>query len=103
MFRYLLHLSKHYINMEFQEKLLSMEKMLQETQQMVQALLHEKNEVLDDWISQETAERISGLKRTRLYELRRNGKVRSSTITGKKVFYRRSDFAALLEENMRKR
>lgn len=52
-----------------------------------------------DWIPQHLAEKLCGLKRSSLLALRKAGKLTSSTISGKGVFYRRSDFEKLLNEN----
>ena len=54
---------------------------------------------LGDWIPQHLATKLSGLKRSSLLALRKAGKLTSSTISAKGVFYRRSDFERLLNEN----
>lgn len=54
---------------------------------------------LGDWIPQHLAMKLSGLKRSSLLALRKAGKLTSSTISAKGVFYRKSDFETLLNEN----
>ena len=84
------------------EKLESIQRATLATQEMVTALLADRDTIGDVWVSQETAERITGLKHSRLYHLRKTGVIRSSTISGRKVFYHKDDFAKLLNDNMRK-
>ena len=72
----------------------------------IQVLLMQKaqsDNMLGDWLSEQDAITLTGLKKTRLYELRMEGKITSSTLGSKAVFYRISDFKALLNENKRKR
>jgi len=59
--------------------------------------------MLGDWISEKDAIALSGLGRTRLYQLRMKGIITSSTLGGKAVFYRLSDFKVLLNKNERRK
>jgi|GEM_PF-3041145 hypothetical protein len=52
-----------------------------------------------EWITEAQARAITGLKKTSLYRLRADGKIIGSTIAGKGVFYLRSSFEQLLNEN----
>jgi hypothetical protein len=54
---------------------------------------------LGDWIDEEAAMKLSGLKRTALFNLRKQGKIIAVPIAGKKKFYRKSSFEKLLNEN----
>ncbi len=52
-----------------------------------------------EWISEKEVMEITGLSRSTLLKLRKEGKVRSSTITGKQVYYMLPDFKKLLDKN----
>jgi hypothetical protein len=54
---------------------------------------------LGDWIIEARAIELSGLSKSTLFVLRKAGKLTSSTISGKGVFYRRSDFERMLNDN----
>ena len=53
--------------------------------------------VLKEWIDQEEAMSLSGLKKSALYELRRANRLTSSKI-GRKVFYKKNEFEKMIEE-----
>lgn|GEM_PF-1662828 len=60
----------------------------------------EKNKItFGDFVSEKEAIEITGLSRSSLLNLRREGKLNISTLTGKQKFYRLSDFKKLLEKN----
>ena len=65
--------------------------------------LSEGQNKLDDWIPEKEAIRISGLCRSTLLRLRKQGDLTSSTLSGKQNFYRLSDFNKLLKINEQKR
>ena len=52
---------------------------------------------LEDWVSQKQAERITGLGKTSLYTLRKEGRITFSKFSDKKLFYRRSDLIRYLD------
>ncbi|MHB8261883.1 MAG: hypothetical protein ACYDCN_13700 [Bacteroidia bacterium] len=54
-----------------------------------------------DWISEEEVLKMPNvsISRSRLWELRKQGRVSSSSLNGKQLFYRLSDFKKLLDEN----
>ncbi|OFY85358.1 MAG: hypothetical protein A3F72_03585 [Bacteroidetes bacterium RIFCSPLOWO2_12_FULL_35_15] len=52
-----------------------------------------------DWISEKETISITGLSRSTLLKLRKTGKVRKSTFTGKQLYYKLSDFKKLLDKN----
>lgn len=54
---------------------------------------------IGDWIPEDEVLRISQLGKTSLYNLRKSGKLSSSTISGRGVFYRKSDLERLLNNN----
>jgi len=64
-------------------------------------LQEQDNTLLGGWISEEKAITITGLSKSSLYRLRKSGKVRSSFIVGKGMFYMLSDFKRLLDTNHR--
>lgn len=65
--------------------------------------LNEKDQAIGDWIPSSMAKRIAKLGKTSLYKMREAGKLSDSTISGKMVFYRMSDFERILNENENKR
>ena len=52
-----------------------------------------------EWASEKEVMEITGLSRSTLLKLRKAGKVRSSTISGKQPYYILSDFKKLLDKN----
>lgn len=75
---------------------------LSDIKKLIEQLMEERNK-LDDWITEKEAIRISGLCRSTLLTLRKQGDLTSSTLSGKQNFYRLSDFNKLLETNEQKR
>lgn len=75
---------------------------LSDIKKLIEQLMEERNK-LDDWITEKEAIRISGLCRSTLLTLRKQGDLTSSTLSGKQNFYRLSDFNKLLEINEQKR
>lgn len=59
------------------------------------------DEDLGGWICEQKAMNITGLSTSSLYRLRKGGKVRSSFIVGKGMFYMASDFKKMLDTNHR--
>jgi hypothetical protein len=58
---------------------------------------------LDDWIPQRDAEKLTGLSKSSLYNLRQRGDITYSTFTDKKIFYRRSDLIRYLDKREKMR
>lgn len=56
-------------------------------------------ESINDWIDEESVKRITGLGKSTLYALRKNGKLTFSRLGKRKLFYRISDLSRLLDEN----
>jgi hypothetical protein len=52
-----------------------------------------------DWVQEKEVIAVTGLSRSKLLELRKTGKVSSSSISGKKPYYKLSDFKKLLDKN----
>ena len=52
-----------------------------------------------EWVSEKEIIAITGLSRSTLLKLRNEGKISSSTISGKRPYYRLSDLKALLNKN----
>lgn len=75
---------------------------LSDIKKLIEQLMEERNK-LDDWITEKEAIRISGLCRSTLLTLRKQGDLTSSTLSGKQNFYRLSDFNKLLDTNEQKR
>jgi hypothetical protein len=54
---------------------------------------------IGDWIDEKSAQRLTGLKKSSLFNLRKSGKIRFSRLTERKVFYSKSDLEKLLNDN----
>lgn len=54
---------------------------------------------LGGWVSEKETMTITGLSRSTLLKLRRDRKLGCSTLSGKQLFYRLSDFKKLLDKN----
>lgn len=85
---------KEDLNNSFQSTLL----MLQQKLSVLEEILL-SNQSVGDWIDEETAKRLTGLGKSTLYKLRKEGKITSSRLSKRKVFYRLSDLSRLLDEN----
>ena len=60
---------------------------------------HRKNKMFGEWISEKEAMQLTGLSRSSLFTLTKQGKLIKSSIAGKKNYYKLSDFKRLLDEN----
>ena len=61
--------------------------------------LQKERATFGEWVSEKEVIAITGLSRATLLKLRNSGKVSSSTISGKQLYYRLSDFKKLLDKN----
>jgi len=78
---------------------------VQEELSDIKALLVQKSvadKSLGDWIPEHLAIELSGLKKSSLFEMRKAGRLKYSTISGKGVFYRKSEFEKILNTNEKK-
>lgn len=68
--------------------------------EIIMKIQKEKN-LTEKWISEKELMSIPSisLSRSTLLQMRKKGLLRSSTLTGKQVFYRKEDFAKLLDRN----
>ena len=87
-----------YITNEAQIK--ALEKKIDELYAIIEKFIAEKQSI-GDWMNEKLTMNITGLGKTKLYELRNTGKVRSSSLTERKLFYRRSDLERLLNKNQK--
>ena len=87
-----------YISNEAQIK--ALEKKIDELYAIIEKFIAEKQSI-GDWMNEKLTMNITGLGKTKLYELRNNGKIRSSSLTERKLFYRRSDLERLLNKNQK--
>jgi hypothetical protein len=72
----------------------------------IQLLLLQKAQtenMMGDWISEQDAIALTGLGRTRLYQLRREASILSSSLGGKPVFYSLKSLRDLLNKNKKKK
>lgn len=81
-------------------RLKQLEKKIEELTEIIGKLVLDKQS-LGDWITEEHAMQLTGLGKSKLYDLRNSGKVRCSTMTDRKIFYKRKDFERLLIENQK--
>ena len=77
-----------------------LENKIDELTGIITEFLNEKQSI-GDWITKEQALKLTGLGSTTLDQLKAEGKVRSSALTDRKIFFRRSDFERLLEMNQK--
>lgn len=82
----------------WEARLNTLEHLLQGIDHKLDSLI-EKDAAIGDWVKEEEIKRVTGLGKTSLYQLRKKFKVSSSTIAGRGVFYRLSDFENLLNKN----
>jgi len=69
-------------------------------EKVCQLLLAQSNkEEIGDWLTLGRAMQLTGLGRTKLYELRKRGVLHESTLTGKEKFIRKSSIEAALSKN----
>ncbi|MBL0103593.1 MAG: hypothetical protein IPP51_07485 [Bacteroidetes bacterium] len=87
-----------YISNEAQIK--ALEKKIDELYVIIEKFIAEKQSI-GDWMNEKLTMNITGLGKIKLYELRNTGKVRSSSLTERKLFYRRSDLERLLNKNQK--
>ena len=66
--------------------------------ELVEQLITKQNKI-DDWVNEKEAMKITGLSKGTLLKLRKDGRITSSTLSGKQNFYKISDFKKLLEQN----
>lgn len=78
----------------------ALEKKIDELYAIIEKFIAEKQSI-GDWMNEKLTMNITGLGKTKLYELRNTGKVRSSSLTERKLFYRRSDLERLLNKNQK--
>jgi len=64
---------------------------------------HQREKVFGDWISEKEAVELTNLSKSTFLILRKEGKLTSSSISGKANFYRLSQIKELLEENEKNR
>lgn len=64
---------------------------------------HQLGEVFGDWISEAEVMELTSLSKTTLLTLRKQGKLSSSSISGKANYYRMSQIRELLDENEKNR
>ena len=62
-----------------------------------------ENKELNGWVSEAEARRVTGLSRSQLLKMRKEGKLSESSLSVKTPWYKISDFIKLLEENEKKR
>ncbi|TAH43648.1 MAG: DNA-binding protein [Bacteroidetes bacterium] len=58
-----------------------------------------KEKLLGTWVSEKELMLMTGISRNTLLKLRQEGKITRSSISGKKNYYRLTDFKKLLDKN----
>lgn len=81
----------------------SIDMLLNNLLNQISVIVPERITIGDDWVDQETIMKLTGLGKTKLYELRKQNKISYSSIGEKAVFYRLSDFVELLNINEKNR
>ncbi|MCB0410603.1 MAG: hypothetical protein KDD29_10320 [Flavobacteriales bacterium] len=64
---------------------------------------YQRDKIFGDWISEKEAVELTNLSKSTFLILRKEGKLTSSSISGKANFYRLSQIKKLLEENEKNR
>ena len=64
---------------------------------------NKKAVLFGEWISEKEVKELTGLGRSTLLKLRNDGKITSSTLSGKQTYYRMGDFKLLLNKNEKNR
>ncbi|MBL1232465.1 MAG: hypothetical protein COA31_007090 [Flavobacteriales bacterium] len=64
---------------------------------------HQREKIFGDWITENQAVELTNLSKSTFLILRKEGKLTSSSISGKANFYRLSQIKELLEENEKNR
>jgi hypothetical protein len=77
-------------------KIAGLEQKLDDIHQLLFSLLNNKAEGIGDWLTLESTKKLTGLGRTKLYELRKAGILSESSLTGKEVFIRKSSIESAL-------
>jgi hypothetical protein len=80
------------------ERLAVLEQSIAELTKLVKSLKADECSI-GDWIPEDEVLRISQLGKTTLYNLRKEGALSFSTISGRGVFYRKSDLIKILDGN----
>ena len=86
-------LDKEFI-LETNGKLDSFQATINYLKDLIEQLVDGQNKI-EDWITEKEAIRITGLCRSTLLRLRKEGELTSSTLSGKQNFYRLSDIKKL--------
>jgi hypothetical protein len=81
-----------------EDRLRAIEESIAQVKQLIESLQSEEGKI-GDWLSEDDTMRLSGLGKTTLYNLRRAGQLSSSTISGRGVFYRKSELENILNKN----
>ncbi len=81
------------------DKVIGLEQKLDDISQLLLKLCNKPTQGLTDWLTLEEASFVTTLGRTKLYELRRNGILAESSLTGKEKFIRKSSIEAALNKN----
>ena len=64
---------------------------------------YQREKIFGDWITENQAVELTNLSKSTFFILRKEGKLTSSSISGKAHFYRLSQIKELLEENEKNR
>lgn len=67
-------------------------------QALVEKLLSEKDKVAG-YLTQEEAEKLTGLSYSTIYKLRKSGELPCTSFGSRDIYYKRSDVEALLKKN----
>lgn len=81
-----------------EDRIKQIEESLRELKKLIATLNTESNSI-GDWLTEEEVLRITKLGKTTLYNLRRAGQLTQSTISGKNVYYRKSELERILNTN----
>lgn len=84
-----------------EDRLRAIEESIAQIKQLIEGIKSDEK-LIGDWLPEDEFLRLSQLGKTSLYNLRKSGQLNSSTISGRGVFYRKSDLERILNNNERK-
>lgn len=76
---------------------------LQQLQEVLIELKQNQISPIGDWIDEHAARKLTGLSTSTLRRLRVAGKIKSSFLSDRNIYYKLSDFKKLLDKNQRLR
>lgn len=84
-----------------EERLRAIEESIAQLKLLIESMRSDERKI-GDWLSEDDTIRLSGLGKTTLYNLRKSGQLSNSTISGRGVFYRKSELELILNKKAKR-